>query len=237
MANLQKFLDQSGVSVLWDQIVEKINAIPSYDDTQVKTDISNNKAAIEKEAARATAAEENNATKITLLEASVAQQIADEIAKVVGEADESYDTLKEISDWILNHPNEVATLNSSIATNKNAIDSLTALVGNTKVATQISNALVNYYTISEVDAATGELTTKVSKHEENIKNNTTSITNLTSRLNEIIATGGEPNTINTIKVNGVAQVIDAQKAVDIEVPIISALTELEIKSACGLVQE
>ena len=44
------------------------------------------------------------------------------------------------------------------------------------------------------------------------------ITNLTNRLDGIVAQGGEPNTINTIKVNGVAQVIDGEKAVDIAVP-------------------
>lgn len=48
--------------------------------------------------------------------------------------------------------------------------------------------------------------------------NATSITNLTNRLNDIVAQGGEPNTINTIKVNGVAQTIDSEKAVDISVP-------------------
>ena len=49
-------------------------------------------------------------------------------------------------------------------------------------------------------------------------NNATSITNLTNRLDDIVAQGGEPNTINTIKVNGVAQTIDSEKAVDISIP-------------------
>ena len=48
--------------------------------------------------------------------------------------------------------------------------------------------------------------------------NANSITNLTNRLDGIVAQGGEPNTINTIKVNGVAQAIDSEKAVDITVP-------------------
>ena len=48
--------------------------------------------------------------------------------------------------------------------------------------------------------------------------NAASITNLTNRLDGIVAQGGEPNTINTIKVNGVAQTIDSEKAVDISVP-------------------
>lgn len=48
--------------------------------------------------------------------------------------------------------------------------------------------------------------------------NAASITNLTNRLDGIVAQGGEPNTINTIKVNGVAQTIDSEKAVDISIP-------------------
>ncbi len=44
-----------------------------------------------------------------------------------------------------------------------------------------------------------------------------SITNLTSRLDGIVAQGGEPNVINNIKVNGVVQTI-TDKAVDIIVP-------------------
>lgn len=49
-------------------------------------------------------------------------------------------------------------------------------------------------------------------------NNAASITDLTNRLDDIVAQGGEPNTINTIKVNGVAQTIDSEKAVDISIP-------------------
>ena len=56
--------------------------------------------------------------------------------------------------------------------------------------------------------------------------NTNSITNLTSRLDGIVAQGGEPNTINTIKVNGVAQTIAEDKSVNVIVPTkVSDLTD------------
>ncbi len=45
----------------------------------------------------------------------------------------------------------------------------------------------------------------------------TSVTSLESRINEIVATGGEPNTINKILVNGAEQTI-SDKSVDITVP-------------------
>lgn len=43
--------------------------------------------------------------------------VAKEVAKVVGGAGESFDTLKEIADWIAAHPNSVAEINAKIAEN------------------------------------------------------------------------------------------------------------------------
>lgn len=41
---------------------------------------------------------------------------------------------------------------------------------------------------------------------------------LSDRVDEIVSEGGEPNTIETVKVNGTALTPDAQKAVDVTVP-------------------
>ena len=46
----------------------------------------------------------------------------------------------------------------------------------------------------------------------------TTVSNLEARINEIVATGGEPNAINKILVNGVEQTISGDKGVDITVP-------------------
>ena len=62
--------------------------------------------------------------------------------------------------------------------------------------------------------------TEVASVESKADSNTADIANLTGRLDGIVAQGGEPNTINTIKVNGVTQTIDGNKAVDIAVPVI-----------------
>lgn len=47
-----------------------------------------------------------------------------EITKVIADAPESLDTLKEISDWISNHENDASAMNSAIQTNKTDIASL-----------------------------------------------------------------------------------------------------------------
>ena len=57
-------------------------------------------------------------------EGSVKKTVTDEIAKVVADAPESLDTLKEISDWISNHENDASAMNSAIQTNKTDIASL-----------------------------------------------------------------------------------------------------------------
>lgn len=52
---------------------------------------------------------------------SVRAIAAEEVAKIVTGADETYDTLKEISDWIKEHPEDVAEINSEITTIKELI--------------------------------------------------------------------------------------------------------------------
>lgn len=53
--------------------------------------------------------------------AATVKTVTDKIVAVIAGADKSYDTLKEISDWILAHPNDVAALNAAITSNANAI--------------------------------------------------------------------------------------------------------------------
>ena len=67
--------------------------------------------------------------------ANVAKAVAvAEVAAVVAGADASFDTLKEIADWIANDTTGAAAMANDIAT-------LEGLVGDTAVATQIANAI------------------------------------------------------------------------------------------------
>lgn len=72
---------------------------------------------------------------------TVSGSVAYQIAQIVSDAPEAYDTLKEIATWITNHAGDAATMNANIAQNASDIDVLEALVGNTAVATQIANAI------------------------------------------------------------------------------------------------
>ena len=57
-------------------------------------------------------------------EGSVKKTVSDEIAKVVADAPESLDTLKEISDWISGHESDASAMNSAIQANKSNIATL-----------------------------------------------------------------------------------------------------------------
>lgn len=63
------------------------------------------------------------------------------------------------------------------------------------------------------------------------ESNATAIENLSGRIDGIVAGGGEPNTINSIKVNGVAQTIAEDKSVNIAVPV--SFTDLTDDSGFG----
>lgn len=62
--------------------------------------------------------------------AKIKNQIAIEVSNIIAEAPESFDTLKEISDWIATHEDSAAAMNSKIVQNQNDIKALQNLVGN-----------------------------------------------------------------------------------------------------------
>ena len=89
---------------------------------------------------------------------SVAKAVSDAIAKVVADAPSSFDTLKEISDWIASHSEDAATMNSAITKNTDAITAET----------------------SARSSADSALDSRVTTAESTIKANTTAITTETT---------------------------------------------------------
>lgn len=169
MADIKKFLDQAGVSVLWSRIAdelenkqtaidavktkvetnaEKITTLEGkvdtleknqYDDTEVRGLISTNSGNI---ATNAAAIATLNGDVNT--EGSVSKKVAEGIASIVAGADASFDTLKEIADWIVNDTTGAASM-------ANKISALEILVGDTAVATQIANAIEAALKVDGVD--------------------------------------------------------------------------------------
>lgn len=173
MADIKKFLDQSGVSTLWSVVAAEITKQVNdnkYDDTEVRglvtaeaqraTDVEASlQTAINDEVARAKAAEKANADDIAVLKGgnSVEGSVAYQIAQIVAENGGAVDTLNEIAAWIAAHPDSVTALQNQISANKTAtetnaediaenlaaINELKELVGTVNVATQISTAIAN----------------------------------------------------------------------------------------------
>lgn len=161
MADIKKFLDQAGVSTLWTQIaaeVKKVNdnvvtnandisnlkskvsalEAGTYDDTEVRGLITANTEAI-----ATLNADENTAGSV---KKTAAEAAAAEVAKVVAGADESYDTLKEIADWILNDTTGAVDMANDIA----ALEAKLEGVDNT-VVKSIGDAINNALKIDNVD--------------------------------------------------------------------------------------
>lgn len=179
MADIRKFLDQVGVSTLWSRISDEleakqtaINEVKAQSDTN-KSDITTMKGQIaaleagvydDTEVRNLISANTDNITANTnaiatlngdaTTEGSVSKKVAEGIASVVAGADASFDTLKEIADWIVNDTTGAASM-------ANKISALETLVGNTAIATQIANAIEAALKVDGVDkyALASDLTT------------------------------------------------------------------------------
>jgi phosphoribosyl-ATP pyrophosphohydrolase len=117
---------------------------------------------------------------------------AEEVAKIVASADTKYDTLKEISDWIINDTTGAAAMANDIAalkkeththTNKSVIDSITpekiaaweSAVEKINSLENIINSLIKEYIINNVKGKEYEISINYSdddkKHTISFDNN------------------------------------------------------------------
>lgn len=173
MANLQKFLNQAGVSTLWTRVAEEVSKVDTkvaghesrltvaegkidalekgaYDDTEVRGLIEANDTAIKENAADILTLEtavgvlNGNAETAGSVAHTATAIAATEVAKIVAGADAKFDTLKEIADWILNDTTGAANMANDIA-------ALQGLVGDIAVATQIATAIEAALKVEGVD--------------------------------------------------------------------------------------
>lgn len=173
MAETKKFLDQSGVSILWSRINEelekkqttldthtqqittmsgKIEALEqgTYDDTEIRGLISSNTQAIE--------------TLNGTGEGSVDKKVANEIAKIVNDNNNgSIDTLNEIAAWIINDTTGAASMANDITALKGKLTGIDSTVVD-KITAMINSALKNdgvdkYALAADLTALAGRVNT------------------------------------------------------------------------------
>lgn len=241
MADIQKFLDKSGVSTLWTQVVTRITTDVEAEKSRAKAAEATLTEDLSSEVTRAKAAEKANADAIAILNgaSSVEGSVAFQIAQIVASADADFDTLKEIADWISTHNTDATTMNSSIATNKNniatnaaAIKDLEELVGDKAVATQISEAIAaqdlsKYALASNLTTLSNELSTLKGTGSRLI-----TADEIAKLAKLVMADDGSVSMSGSIaagNVQGLSAAIDDRIAAQVV-----ALTEAEIKSAIGV---
>ncbi|MCQ2770886.1 MAG: hypothetical protein MJ236_03705 [Clostridia bacterium] len=102
--------------------------------------------------------------------------VSDEVAKIVADAPESFDTLKEISDWISSHAEDASAMNSAIqknaediSTNAEAISNLASEVGN-KVSKVEGKSLISDSEISRLAEVHNYDDSAVKSDIENLQN-------------------------------------------------------------------
>lgn len=238
MADIKKFLDQAGVSTLWTAVaneVSKVNAkaddnaaditamktrvealeAGTYDDTAIRSLITANTEAI----GILNGSGEGSVTD------TAQKQAALEVAKIVADAPEAYDTLKEIADYIASDTTGAAQMAADI-------DTLEGLVGDTAVATQISNAINTALQVEGVDkyALATELTTLAGRVKTLEDAGYQTAAQVTTAINAAIAA---LNLGTTYETKGAAAdaLTEAKNYTDSEIGKIQALSESEIQAA------
>lgn len=135
------------------QMISEAQSAATYDDTQVKADIEANKEAIELL---------NDGAEV---EGSVDYKIAQAVAAIMENPDETMNSINELVTWINNHAEDALELSNKVSANEGDIAALEALVGETGVAQQISDAITAALKIEGVDkyALASDLTAAIGR--------------------------------------------------------------------------
>ena len=135
------------------QMIGEAQTAATYDDTKVKGDIASNKAAIELL---------NNGAEV---EGSVDYKIAQAVAAIMENPDDTMNSINELVTWINGHAESALELSNQVTANKEDIAALDALVGETDVATQIAEAIAAALKVEGVDkyALAADLTAAIAR--------------------------------------------------------------------------
>lgn len=121
------------------QMISDAQTAATYDDTQVKADIKANTDAI---------ALLNDGSTVA---GSVDYKIAQAVAAIMENPDETMNSINELVTWCNDHAEDALELNNRVSANADDIAALEALVGETGVAQQITDAINAALKIDGVD--------------------------------------------------------------------------------------
>lgn len=148
--NIDLKADQSVVSGIDGRVAEiekdYLTSADLYNDTKVKEDIAANAAAIEELQGEVDVLNGDAET-----EGSVAYQIAQAVAAIMENPDDTMNSINELVTWINDHAEDALELSNQVSTNKGDIATLNGLVGTTSVETQIASAIEAALKVEGVD--------------------------------------------------------------------------------------
>lgn len=142
---------------------------------------------------------------------------AEEVAKIVAGADENYDTLKEIADWIMSDTTGATKMANDIT----RLDAILDGIGDTtagEYATVVAyvEAMIAALGIADY-AKTADVNTELAKKVDKVEGSRL-MTNAEGTKLAGIADGAQVNVIEKIKVNNVEQTVGEDKSVNVTVP-------------------
>ena len=129
--------------------------------------------------------------------------VAYQIAQIIADAPEAFDTLKEIADWIAEHPEDTAAMNAqiqqntaNIATNASDIATLQTTVGGhtTSIATNASDIATLQTTVGGHTTSIATNASDIATLQTTVSGHTTSIANNASDIASLQTTVGEHTT-------------------------------------------
>ena len=137
-----------------------------------------------------------------------------EIAKVVNGAPSTFDTLKEIADWIENHPNLDENLGTEIETIKGEIETLKASVGT--LQSDLDGFTLRVY---DVETKASDNATEIEGLKSSLegKADADALSALDERVQAVEGNLGDKNVIEGIKLNGTLVEPNEDKIVELNV--------------------
>lgn len=184
------------------EMISDAQAAATYDDTQVKADIKANADAID------------ILNDSSTVEGSIDYKIAQAVAAIMENPDETMNSINELVTWINNHAQDALELSNKVTANEEDIAALESLVGTTAVATQITDAIAAALKIDDVDkyALATDLTAAIARiaameakvatwdaAEQNAKDYADGLnTAMDTRVGALEAVDAEKNIINSV---------------------------------------
>lgn len=135
------------------QMISDAQTAATYDDTQVKADIKANSDAI---------ALLNDGAAV---EGSVDYKIAQAVAAIMENPDETMNSINELVTWVNDHAQDALELSNKVSASEQDIAALEGLVGDKAVATQITEAIAAALKVEGVDkyALASDLTAAIGR--------------------------------------------------------------------------